>query len=135
MCGQLDRIESICNLVFDSKDGLVEKGWGPDLKLTEWRGKLIRGDWWLREGEEDDRKFSSGWEGSDFFGGQTDKGGSLGTRDDNPLILVTAKGKVVKKVNFNHRVAINTDGMTIFEVDQLESWKKMTMMPYQEEYV
>lgn len=49
LCGKIDHTESRCDKLFDSIDGVVEKGCGPELKAPDRYGKSMAGDKWLKQ--------------------------------------------------------------------------------------
>lgn len=58
LCGMLYHTGSYCDKVFNAGVTYKKKGWGLDLQVTEWGGRSMTGDWWLREGENDGDKFA-----------------------------------------------------------------------------
>lgn len=82
-CGRLDRTENFFDVAFNS---VVERGWGPKLRVTEWGGKPLQGTQWLREEETDAEIFSGkkreGAGGSVILG----KTGWLGGKSGNNWI-------------------------------------------------
>lgn len=109
----MDHTENFCDVAFDAKDGVVDKGWGPNLRVTEWKGRQMKGDRWLRGGEDDDRKFRGEGELHGNHGEISTNGGKSGIRDDNPLILVNSNFKNNKTANPILGGAFNAKGYPV----------------------
>lgn len=45
----LDHTESRCEKLFNAVDGIVEKGWRPELKAPDRFGRVLDGDRWLKQ--------------------------------------------------------------------------------------
>lgn len=49
ICGKLGHTESFCDILFNSQEEVVTKGWGTFLKAPDRRSRPMEGDKWLRE--------------------------------------------------------------------------------------
>lgn len=111
ICGKLGHTENFCEVLFDAKEEIANKGWGVFLKAPDRRTKAMIRDKWLREpgqayggfsgrvsstgnGEDSDGEGSS-WSGKDTVA--PDSGGFCGNIGTN-LGVVTRYSEKFKEI-------------------------------------
>lgn len=96
VCGKLDHTENFCDVVFDSADGVVEKGWGPKLRVTG-----------LRQGEQPSNpvKGDGGRRGTDpgDHGPQGGQGRYFGNRKNCGILIAGSNGMETPINHGNHQ--------------------------------
>lgn len=120
---------------------MVKKGWGLDLKVTEWKGKALRGDKWLKDGGTTGDSFvgdnfeneigseNHGGRNCDNQIGQGSNYGNQGPCENQALIIGGSKGK--GSTAYHGKDIFQTGVLTnlIFENENNEKWREQTKMP------